>query len=102
MTDRASSAEQALRHRVAMEQLISRAARRFMELPPEEADRAIDEALAGLGVFAGVDRAYVFRVYDAPAVVSNTHEWCAPGIEPAINNLQELPQEMYEAWMSMR
>ena len=101
MTDGATSAEQALRHRVAMEQLISRISRRFMELPPEEADRAIDEALAGIGAFAGVDRTYVFRVYDEPAVVSNTHEWCAPGIEPEIDNLQELPQEMYEGWMGI-
>ena len=60
-----------------------------------EVDTAIDDGLARLGTFAARDRAYVFVCKDGMA--SNTHEWCAPGIAPMIDQLQDLPQEAFAA-----
>ncbi|MFW6108293.1 MAG: ATP-binding protein, partial [bacterium] len=62
----------------------------FLELPAETADAGIDDALATLGRVAGVDRAYVFQFASDLATISNTHEWCAEGIEPERANLQDL------------
>ncbi len=60
-----------------------------------EVDKAIEDCLADLGNFANRDRAYVFVAHDG--VVSNTHEWCAPGIAPMIDQLQNLSGEDYAA-----
>jgi signal transduction histidine kinase/ActR/RegA family two-component response regulator len=45
-----------------------------------------------------VDRAYVFAF--AGATMSNTHEWCADGVEPQIDNLQGLPVEVFPWWVA--
>jgi diguanylate cyclase (GGDEF)-like protein/PAS domain S-box-containing protein len=41
-----------------------------------------------LGQAAAVDRAYVFSVTEDLTMMTNTHEWCAPGINPEIQTLQ--------------
>jgi len=59
----------------------------------------IDGALADVGKALAVDRVYVFT-YDLSAEVAhNTHEWCAPGIEPQIQWLQDVPFEFFPQWM---
>lgn len=62
--------------------LLFRLASRFINLPLDQMDEAIDAALGDMGVFVGADRAYLFA-YDTQAnSATNTHEWCAPGIAP--------------------
>ncbi len=56
-----------------------------------EADRGIDPALKELGEFAGMDRCYIFRFDGDMTTLDNSHEWCAPDIEPQIDNLQSIP-----------
>lgn len=63
----------------------------------DELDAAIDAALADLGRFCGSDRSYIF-LQTAPGVISNTHEWCAPGITPMISTLQGLPADLITPW----
>lgn len=58
-------------------------------------DWALDDCLARLGAYAGRDRAYVFLV--SGPLVSNTHEWCAPGISPMQDQLQDLRVADYGA-----
>jgi len=62
-------------------------------------DRALDAALAEVGAYCGVDRAYVFRFRDEMRFVDNTHEWCAPGVSPEIENLQGVPGEVARTWI---
>jgi len=62
-------------------------------------DEAIDQALAEVGKFCGVDRAYVFEFHSGGAFVDNTHEWCADGISPEIDNLQNMPSEIAQGWI---
>ena len=59
----------------------------------DETDQAINRAIARLGTYCLRDRAYVF--VNGEGSTSNTHEWCADDIEPAIDQLQELPWELY-------
>lgn len=61
--------------------LLFRLASRFINLPLQQMDAAIDAALGDMGDFVGADRAYLFS-YDHPAgTATNTHEWCASGIQ---------------------
>jgi PAS domain S-box-containing protein len=64
----------------------------LLRAPIDATDQSIQQAIARLGAYCVRDRAYVF-VHDGP-VTRNTHEWCADGIDPMIDQLQELPMEM--------
>ena len=81
-------------------QLQARLASSFINLPIERIGDGIDQALADIGSFVGADRAYLF-IYDLPAhTASNTHEWCAPGIEPAKDQLQSLSMRLIPDWVA--
>ncbi|MBW4681465.1 MAG: PAS domain S-box protein [Microcoleus vaginatus WJT46-NPBG5] len=84
-------AEQSLKYRLVLEQLIGDISTHFLNLPPAEIDRGINQTLYALGEFINVERTYVFLFSEAGTQMSNTHEWCAPGIESYIHRLQDLP-----------
>lgn len=87
-----------LQRREQMQQLLADLAAEFINLPPQRLDAALNESLKKLGQFVEADRTYVFE-YDFPNMeCSNTHEWCAPGITPEINNLQQVPIDMIPHW----
>ncbi len=92
--------EDMLRHRIAFEELVTSLSTRFIALSSAELDEAITQSLAAIGNFAGVDRAYVFLFSADNAYMSNTHEWCRPGIEPQIANLQGIPTDIFPWWMN--
>lgn len=79
--------------------LLFRLANRFINLPVQEADVAIHEALGDMGRFVDADRAYLFDYDFVAATGSNTHEWCAEGVRPEIGNLQQLPLTMMPDWV---
>lgn len=56
--------------------------------------QAINRVLEAAGECVGANRVYVFEAV-SPTLTSNTYEWCAEGIEPAIDRLQNLPKEEY-------
>lgn len=60
-------------------------------------DEAIHDCLSRLGSFNMRDRAYVFVSHGD--FTSNTHEWCAPGVDPVIDQLQNLPNEAFSGFM---
>lgn len=71
----------------------------FVNTPLDEVDRAVGAALASTGRATGVDRAYLFRYDFHAGVMVNTHEWCAPGVQPVIDDLQAVPVELLPAWV---
>src|SRR6478736_694540 len=70
----------ALRQRLAFEDLLTRVASSFIHRPAHEVDQCIAGALADIGSFVGVDRAYVFVARDDGGILENTHEWTAPEV----------------------
>jgi PAS domain S-box-containing protein len=91
------NAQEALAKKVASESIISEASRRFLKLA--ELDTSIDACLADIGRFCAAGRAYLFQFSSDGTTMNNTHEWCAPGVTPEIENLQGLPLEMFPWWM---
>ncbi len=83
------------RRRAEIERVTSEISSIFVSIDPLETPRGIDEALEKLGVFAGVDRAYVFLLNPDGVTVSNTNEWCAEGIPPLIKTMQNVPREAF-------
>ena len=83
----------ALQYRFDIEKVISGISADFINIRPDLMDRKINHALAEIGKFTGVDRAYMFLMSENLKIMSNTHEWCKDGIEPQIANLQGIPLE---------
>ncbi len=83
--------QQTLETRLAMEHIIATISSNFVNLAPDQIDRAVEESLRMIGRFARVDRCYVFRRTQDGAHLDNTHEWCAPGVAPQKHNLQRMP-----------
>ncbi len=79
-----------LQYRVVLEQLIGDISTHFLNLPPHQVDAGINQALHALGEFLGADRTYVFLFADGGQKMSNTHDWCAPGIDSERALLQDL------------
>jgi PAS domain S-box-containing protein len=88
---RVKSAETELRRRHGMQKMITRVATDLLGADIPEMDAALVRALAESGRFIGADRAYLFLYSDDEASVSNTHEWCAAGIEAQKHKIQSMP-----------
>ncbi|MFM7684018.1 MAG: ATP-binding protein [Bacteroidota bacterium] len=71
---------------------------RFINLNFEELDFAIDQSLQEIAHFSRADRAYVFRYDLEQQLSSNTHEWCATGISPQIQNLKSIQLAEMPYW----
>jgi len=85
-----------LQHLADFSGLIIRLTGRFVLPRGECLDGEIIDALTEIGRFAAVDRSYVFQFSAEGTRVSYTHEWCAPGIEPAIDRIRDVPVEQFE------
>ncbi|ULQ60182.1 diguanylate cyclase [Brucepastera parasyntrophica] len=60
----------------------------------DDVDSAINTILAQAGEIFGVSRTYIFEEI-SPTTTRNTYEWCAPGVDPAIQDLQNLEKADY-------
>ena len=83
--------EAQIQHRMESEQIVRSISTRFIGLDPADLEDALDETLRVLGSFLDLDRSYIFRFSADLTRAENTHEWCAEGIEPQIDVLQNLP-----------
>ncbi len=81
----------ALQRHVAFENLITHVSTSFINLSPQEIDAGINQALRDVGQFMNVDRSYVFLFSEDKETMDNSHEWCAEGIPPQIERMQDVP-----------
>jgi len=56
-------------------------------------EKKTNEALRIIGEHHNVSRAYIFENNESNTASSNTFEWCNKGIEPQINDLQDIPYD---------
>ncbi|PTN10142.1 ATP-binding protein [Mangrovibacterium marinum] len=91
---------QSLNYRYEIEKLVSGISSDFMESRFENLDATINQSLEKIGNFCQIDRSYLFQIHPELEMMDNTHEWCAPGISPEIENLQGLPCSTLPWWMN--
>ena len=85
---RIRAARKALERRADFERLISTMLSHLSDTGEGALDVRINEGLARLGQFTGSDRAYVFLLQEDGMTADNTHEWCAPGVQPQMEQLK--------------
>lgn len=91
--------EQDLRRADTLERIYRRLAMTFLRVGGGRLRDKIMGGLGEMGRYVEVDRTYVFQ-YDLEAqTASNIYEWCASGIEPQIEHLQDLPMALFPEWM---
>ncbi len=94
-------AEESLTYRIQIETLIASISAHFINIDSDKIDIEIYDALKTIGEFVHVDRSYVFMFSDDnKSKMDNTHEWCAEGIEPQIQNLKGITIESLPWWMA--
>jgi len=93
------NAEEALQENDILLRLILSLSARFINISSDKIYSEISTAIGELGRFAGVDRSYVFLLSDDGMSMHNTHEWCAEGIVPQKDTLQDLSTELFPWWM---
>ncbi len=89
------------RSRLRLEKLVAAISSNLINSPSGELDAGIDLALQTLGTFFDVDRSYLFQLRDGGRIMDNTHEWCAEGIEPQKEFLQDLSLDDSPWWREM-
>ncbi len=89
-----------LHRRTEFERLITRLSIDFINLSLDDIDSHINKLLAEVGQYVDVDRSYVFNFNPEANTMTNTHEWCQEGIEPQIEDLQNLECTSYDYWVS--
>ncbi|QXP53101.1 ATP-binding protein [Cellulophaga sp. HaHa_2_1] len=62
-------------------------------------DTLINESLKQIGEFVSSDRSYIFSYDFENRTCSNTYEWCSEGVEPEIDNLQNIPTDYINQWL---
>lgn len=82
-----------------LEHIINEASLELMEATPANYPATLTHLLRKIGEFMQVDRAYIFDFDFVHQTMSNTIEWCAPGISPQIDNLQSIPFSYFPWWM---
>ncbi len=91
--------EREIKRRLKLELIISEISNDFVHIKKEYLDHSVNRALQKIGSFAEVERSYIFLFTEDGLYCNNTHEWCSPGIEPQIDNLQEIPLDLMPWWM---
>lgn len=86
--------EEKLNKLLALQNLLTHLATEFINIPVEDSDKALNKLLSVIGNGNEIDRVYIFEYDFAKNTMSNTHEWCATGISPEIENLQQIPTEL--------
>ena len=66
----------------------------------KQLDDMTPSILKSVGKYTAADRAYIFEwSSEKKESFKNTFEWCATGIEPQIQNLQEVPVCLMQNWV---
>lgn len=92
--------EQHIRHLNSIQHQLMLFATEFVNVPIDRIDEAIRGALAAVGGLIEADRAYLFGYDFEAGTMSNTHEWCAEGVEPQIEALQQVPNALFPVWVA--
>ena len=98
ISDRVAAQKELERH-ASMLEILTRIANQYINMPLNQVKEHIQTSLQELGTFVGADRAYIFDYDFDHGNCSNTYEWCASGISPEIENLQEVPLDFIPQWV---
>lgn len=99
ITDRVETTN-ALNRQGILRDILMKLSSDFINMPLNRVHDSINNALKELGTFVDADRAYIFDYNFKANIAVNTFEWCAEGIIPQIDYLQEVPVNDIDDWVN--
>ncbi|MCD4783637.1 MAG: PAS domain S-box protein [Candidatus Eremiobacteraeota bacterium] len=90
--------ERLIKRRLDFERMISGISSRI--IGSENFDSMINYSLEQMGKLSNADRAHLFFMRENQNIFVNTHEWCAEGLEPLIDNIQSLQINKFPWWIN--
>jgi PAS domain S-box-containing protein len=96
---RLQGSEVALQRQTQLQDIMMTMSSTYISLPLDRVDALIETSLGDLASFVGADRGYLFTYDFETRLTRNTHEWCAPDIEPHIQHLQALSLDLVQDWV---
>ncbi|MFA7011531.1 MAG: PAS domain S-box protein [Desulfobacterales bacterium] len=88
------------RFELRFQQTVTELSAQFVNISESEFDEGVNQILARLGMLFDVDRSYLFSCSEDLSAISNTHEWCTPGIAPQKDRIQNFPTDAMPWWKS--
>lgn len=81
-----------------LQEILTKTSREFINVKNKNLNITINNTLKELGNFIGSDRFYIIEYNFENNTATNTYEWCAQGIPPQIEILQNVPIEHLIQW----
>lgn len=88
-----------LEHTSQLQKILMDISTEYINVPLEKVKSSISKALKMMGEFIDADRVYIFDYDYKKQTTSNIFEWCNLGIEPQIDELQDVPLEIIGSWV---
>lgn len=80
--------------------LVAALSKDFVTASYDELGVVTKRAMATIGQHFSADRCYLFEFSADDQYADNTYEWCADGITPQLEHLQNLPSAEFGTWLS--
>jgi PAS domain S-box-containing protein len=80
-------------------QIVLKFSSRFINLPLNQIESALADALMEVGSFLGADWCYLVEYDFESETASMTYEWCAENVEPQAQRLQRIPMSLFPDWL---
>ncbi len=84
-------ANKALRFYLGLHEIVAEVSSIMMNARSDEIDEAVHMTLEKIGRYYGLDRGYIFLYSEGNLVMDNIHEWCAKGVQPQKDRIQNFP-----------
>lgn len=94
--DEKVKSNQELQQRLKFEEKIALISSRFIKI--KNFDDSVIQSFQDLAELNDASRIYLFQINYETQTLSNTHEWCEPGISAEKDNLQNLPLVDFTWW----
>lgn len=80
-----------IEQQLLLQDLLISISTKYINADLSDIDELLRKSLKQIGEFVIADRSYVFTYDFENYTCSNTYEWCANGVDPEIDNLQNVP-----------
>ncbi|MFD0798777.1 ATP-binding protein [Maribacter chungangensis] len=88
-----------IKRQLRFQELLINISTKYINSDLVDIDKLVNDSLQQIGTFVESDRSYIFAYDFEKNTTSNTYEWCAEGITPEIQNLQNVPTEFIPQWL---
>lgn len=82
--------EEVIRQQLKLQDILIKISSTYINIELDKVEATIHNSLQELAEFVGADRAYIFDYDFNNETTSNTYEWCADGVKPEIEQLQNV------------